>query len=133
MQATDGSLDTLFAGRPACRELYDAVERFIQSLGPMDIRVTQTQVAFAVKRQFAWVWMPQLWTRGRPTDSIVVSFALKRRVEHPRIAQSVEPYPGRWMHHVMLEDPAELDDTLLGWLTEAYAVGRVSSRKKKPG
>lgn len=127
------SLDTLFAGRPACRALYEAAERFITSLGPLEIRVTKTQVSFAVKRQFAWVWMPQLWTKGRPADSIVLSFTLERRVEHPRIVEAVEPYPGRWMHHVILEEESELDDTLHAWLADAYAYGQVSGRKKKPG
>lgn len=34
---------------------------------------------------------------------------------------SVEAYPNRWTHHVILESASDLDETLLGWIDEAYS------------
>jgi hypothetical protein len=31
----------------------------------------------------------------------------------------VEPYPGRFTHHVLLSGTEEIDDELLGWVKEA--------------
>ena len=32
----------------------------------------------------------------------------------------MEPYPGRWMHHLEVNDPAALDDEVAGWVAAAY-------------
>ena len=125
------TLDMLFAGRPDCHRLYDGVAAFIGSLGAVRLNVTKTQVSFAGERQFAWVWLPIRETPSRPAGSIVVSFALAERIEHPRIVESVEPYPGRWMHHVIVSAPDDLDSTLKDWLRAAYAFGQVAGRAKR--
>jgi len=51
---------------------------------------------------------------------IVLTFGLGRRIEHERITQVVEPYPGRWTHHVIIENEADLDQDVRGWLRDAY-------------
>ncbi len=38
----------------------------------------------------------------RPEVYIVVTFGLGYRVESPRIDVAVEPYPGRFTHHVLI-------------------------------
>ena len=50
----------------------------------------------------------------------MVSFGLADRLESPRIAVAVEPYPRRWTHHVLVERPDQLDEELLGWLEQAW-------------
>ena len=55
-----------------------------------------------------------------PKTCILVTFGLFRRVEDPRIAVAVEPYPDRWTHHVVFSDPAQADSQLMAWLEEAY-------------
>ncbi len=59
-----------------------------------------------------------------PQDSIAITFALFRRVEHPRIKDAVMPYPGRRTHHTIIENEAQIDETLIAWLREAYEYGR---------
>ena len=49
-----------------------------------------------------------------------MTFGLARRLDDPRIAQAVEPYPNRWTHHVLVQTPEEVDETLLRWIDEAY-------------
>ena len=45
-------------------------------------------------------------------------------MEHPRILQAVEPYPGRWTHHLLLTAPEDVDGLLAAWL----AAGALSTR-----
>jgi hypothetical protein len=115
-----GTPEELFAGRPAALLLFSAVRAFIESLGPVEIRVTKTQVSFTARTGFAWVWLPQLWIRKQPEESIVLSFDLRRRIADPRVKQVVEPRPGRFMHHVVIRQEADLDDAVRGWLRVAY-------------
>lgn len=49
-----------------------------------------------------------------------MTFGLERQVISPRIAVSVEPYPNRWTHHVVVSQPEEIDGELLDWLFQAY-------------
>lgn len=53
------TIEGLFAGRPASLLLFQAVRRFIESLGQVTIEATKTQVSFGTARKFAWVWLLQ--------------------------------------------------------------------------
>ena len=55
-----------------------------------------------------------------PEHCILVTFGLSHRVEDPRIAVAVEPYPNRWTHHVVVDKPEQIDGKLLSWLREAW-------------
>ena len=57
--------------------------------------------------------------RDCPDCYIVVTFGLKHRVESPRIDIATEPYPNRWTYHVLISEPDEIDDKLMGWIREA--------------
>lgn len=126
-----GTIQELFAGRTEARALFEAVRRFIESLGPVKIEATKTQVSFGAATKFAWVWLPQLWTKMRPEGSVTLTFDADHRVQDRRIAQAVEPRPGRWTHHVVIEKAADLDATVKGWLREAHALGQVDRRRRR--
>ena len=49
-----------------------------------------------------------------------VGFQLLRRLESPRLSRKVQDNASRFFHTVNVADPDEVDDELLGWLTEAY-------------
>jgi len=117
------TIEGFFEGRPASRELFESVRRYIESLGAVKIEPMKTQVSFGAKRKFAWVWLPQMWIKKQPENSVVLTFDLPRRVEDRRIKQAVEPRPGRWTHHVVIEREAAFDDAVKGWLHEAYDIG----------
>ena len=40
---------------------------------------------------------------------------------HPRVMESVKPYPSRWTHHVVIQNVDEVDEQIKAWLNEAYA------------
>ncbi|NTU80389.1 MAG: hypothetical protein HGA45_13600 [Chloroflexales bacterium] len=63
--------------------------------------------------------MPDRYLRGR-TAPLVLSIGLPWRDQSPRWKQVGEPYPGRFMHHLELYDPAEVDDEVRTWLRQAW-------------
>ena len=91
----------------------------IGALGSLELRVTKSQVAFRRRRAFAWAWMPGKILRGR-TAPLVLSLALPERDPSPRWKQVVEPAPGRFMHHLELYTPADLDEQVAVWLRRAW-------------
>ena len=118
------TLEQMFAGRPAARGLFEVVRQYIESLGPVTLEVTKTQVSFGTKRKFAWVWLPQMWISKQPDESITLTFALPRKTEDPRIRSVVEPRPGRFTHHVVITKESDFDTRVREWLQEAFERSR---------
>jgi predicted transport protein len=117
------TVEGFFAGRPEAFRLFEALRKEIEALGQVKMEVMKTQVSFGAKRKFAWVWLPQMWVRKRPETSITLTFCLDREVRHPRIAEAVEPSPGKWTHHVLIDRIEDIDDEVREWLKEAYDFG----------
>lgn len=109
----------LFEGRPEAFKLFKEVEKYIRKIGPVEIEAAKTQVSFGVKRKFAWVWLPQMWIKKRPEESIVLTFGLPRKVKHSQIEEVTEPRPGRWIHHILIDKPEDINKNVIGWLKEA--------------
>lgn len=106
-----------FDGRPEQLALYwplhEAVDRdFPQA----SVKVQKSQISFYGRGLFAMASLP----KRKRDPGIVVSFGLGRREPSPRVGVAVEPYPGRWTHHVTVTAAEELDGELLGWLHEAW-------------
>ena len=59
---------------------------------------------------------------------ITLTFGLGHRVENQRIAKAVEPAPGRWTNHVLIDDESDFTDEVRGWLREAYENSPARSR-----
>ncbi|MBR2717832.1 MAG: hypothetical protein IKB78_00850 [Clostridia bacterium] len=102
-----------FSKAPRALSLYEALETEILNRCPgATVHVQKSQIAFDNGKRFAFASL-----RGK---RLVVTFGLGRRLDSPRIAQAVEPYPGRWTHHVVVADDAELNDELFQWIALAY-------------
>ncbi len=112
-----------FQQRPQALPLYTALEeRLLAALPDTRIRVGKTQITFANRRVFACAsFLPVRRAAERPEVYLTVTFGLDHRQSSPRIDGAVQPYPGRWTHHVLVSAPAEIDDQLLAWLAEAAA------------
>lgn len=114
------TLDEFFARHEEARQLFDALRAAVDALGPAEVRVTRSQVAFRRRRAFAWAWMPGAYLRG-PVAPLVLTVALRRRDPSPRWKEVVEPYPGRFTHHLELRSAEEIDGEVRAWLEEAWA------------
>ena len=112
-----------FDGKPDALFLYEAFEeRVFSEVDGVKVKVQKTQISFSNRHNFAFVsFLPVRKAKERPAVYIVVTFGLGYRAESPRIDVAVEPYPGRFTHHVLISATEEIDDELMGWVREAAA------------
>jgi len=111
--------DEFFGDQPLAKELFVVIDREVEALGEVTIRVSRSQIAFWRRRTLASVWMPAQYLK-REAAPLVLTVFLRRRDDSPRWKEVVEPYPGRFTHHLELYDPADVDDQVTGWLREAW-------------
>jgi hypothetical protein len=108
-------LDSLFAGKGSAHELFDAYLGRAREIGPVDVDISQTGLAFMTRVRFAGAKVRR--------NRLRVGFWLRRRVESPRIVRTEFIPPDNWIHELDVTDVAQLDDELQGWLREAYVIG----------
>lgn len=126
------AVEALFEGYPAAVAVTGALQRFLATLGPVEMAATKTQASFRSRVRFAWVWVPrQAVGPGKP-DEPVVSFALRRRETAKRVKESVNPRGDLWMHHVVVPSAKDLDAEVKAWLREAYETVGPGARAAKP-
>lgn len=110
-----------FDQMPAILPVYARLREQLEAAYPdLGIRVGKSQISFRNRYGFAAASLPWRRVKGWPAEYLLVTFGLARRLDDPRIAQAVEPYPNRWTHHVLVQTPEEVDETLLRWIDEAY-------------
>jgi hypothetical protein len=114
------TLDEFFAGRDLSRRIFDALSRAIAELGPAELRVTKSQVAFRRRVGFAWAWVPGMYLRGEQAP-LVLTLSLRRRDASQRWKEIVEPAKERFTHHLELRGPDEVDAEVRAWLAEAWS------------
>lgn len=102
--------------------LYESLkERLMKAHPDMKIKVSKSQISLYNRHMFAMVSPPVRRKKDWPKNYIMVSFGLPYQVHSSRIAMSVEAYPNRWTHHVLVESADAIDETLLAWIDEAYS------------
>jgi hypothetical protein len=112
-------VDVFFAAQPEARRLYDRLVAALEALGEYDTKVGKSQVAFRRARNFALAWMPGKYLRG-DVAPLVLSILLPYRLESSRWKEVVEPYPGRFTHHLELSRESDIDDEVRTWLRRAW-------------
>ena len=117
-----------FDGKPLELSLYKALFRRMEMEFPdASVKVQKSQISFYSRHLFGAASLPVRRKKSWPEHCIVVTIGLSHQLESPRVAVAVEPYPGRWTHHVLISDEEQIDSELLGWLREAWAF---SERKR---
>ena len=110
-----------FDGKPWALPLYEALfARMDQAFPEASVKVQKSQISFYGRHLFAAASLPVRRKKTWPDNCLLVTFGLGARLQSPRIAVAVEPYPNRWTHHVLVTQPAEIDAELLAWLRQAY-------------
>ena len=112
--------EEFFAGRALGLAVFERIRAALAVQGPVDVRVSRSQVAFRRRRGFAYLWAPGQYL-AKPTVEVVLSIALGRADPSPRFKQVLRVAPIHWMHHLELHDLAEIDEEVVGWLLEAAA------------
>ena len=122
--------DTYFSGHEPARALYERIDEYLQTLVEVETRVSKSQIGFHRRRGFAWVWIPEKHL-GRPAAPLVLTLAFRHRDPSPRWKEVVEPYPGRFTHHLELFSADQIDDEVRGWIHEAWRLaGEPQSRRQ---
>ena len=117
-----------FDGKPDRLAIYQALfQRLSAAFPEASVKVQKSQISFYGRGLFAMASLP----RRKKDPGIVVSFGLGRRASSPRITAAVEPYPGRWTHHIAVMEETELDDELLSWLKEAWEFCQTKGRERR--
>lgn len=112
--------DDFFRDQPQSRRLFEALSGLIAAIGPAEMAVTKSQIAFRRVKPFAWVWMPGMYLRGRRVAPLVMTLALPQRDPSPRWKEIIEPARGHFIHHLEIYSPADLDDEVRAWLRAAW-------------
>ena len=110
-----------FDGKPQELALYETLfEAMDRAFPESSVRVQKSQISFYDRHLFAAASIPVRRKKDWPRECLMVTVGLSRRLESPRVAVAVEPYPNRWTHHVLITREEEIDGELLAWLAEAY-------------
>jgi hypothetical protein len=112
-------LDEFFAGYEGSRPVFEALREAIEELGPSEMRVTKSQVTFYRRKAFAWAWIPDRYLHSQHAP-LVLTLSFRYRDSSPRWKEIVEPYPGRFTHHLELYSAADFDDEVRSWLQAAW-------------
>jgi hypothetical protein len=113
-------IDLFFDGFPESRILFNELVSIIASIGSIEFRVTKSQIAFYHDRPFAWVWIPEKYLKRRAAP-LVLSIVFQERDPSPRWKEIVEPSKGKFMHHLGIHSPQEIDEQVNIWLRKAWA------------
>ena len=110
-----------FDQKPQEAALYEALfQRLCDVVPDASVKVQKRQMSFYGRRLFAAASIPVRRKKSWPEHCLLVTFGLAFRLDSPRIAVAVEPYPNRWTHHVVIDRPEQLDEELMGWVRDAY-------------
>lgn len=97
---------------PAIREVFDALEKLLEALGPYRAIPLKTMVSLATRTNSGGI------TFGK--RFLDLNLALPQPLEHPRVRQVQRLSARSYFHRVRLESLQDLDAELAGWLREAY-------------
>lgn len=117
---TPTTAEEFFAGEREGLRIFNRVVACIREIGPAEIRVSRSEIAFRRSRGFAFVWRPDRYLKPTGVPA-VLSIALPREATSPRFKSVVHPSPRVWMHHIELRAVREVDAEVAAWLAEAYA------------
>jgi len=113
------SLDEFFQGYEKSRPLFEALRDAIDAIGPTELRVSKSQIAFWRRKAVARVWIPARYLGGNLAP-LVLTLGFHRRDGSPRWKEIVEPAPGCFTHHLELYSTVDIDEDVYAWLREAW-------------
>jgi hypothetical protein len=94
------------------RPIYEAVATHMASLE--GVHTEPVSVGIFFKRTFAQLRTMTRW--------VALSFILERKLESNRLSRKVQSAGDRYYHVVNVKGPEDIDDQILEWITEAWAI-----------
>lgn len=107
------TLDEYFeTAQPWERPIYDVVSRHLLSLGDVIIDPITVGIQFKNGPVFCSLRAKTKWT--------AVGFSLRRKLESAKLSRKVMEHAGKYFHVVNVSEADQIDEEVLGWLTEAW-------------
>jgi hypothetical protein len=107
------SVDDYFAtAKDWERPIYDLVAGHVESLGDVIIDPISVGILFKNGPTFCILRAMIRWT--------ALGFTLGRKLSSDKLSRKVTGDRGKFFHVVNVAGPDQIDDEILGWLTEAY-------------
>ncbi len=102
--------------KPWERPIFDVVSRHLSSLDGGDLIVDPISMGIMFKNG------PMICELRTKTKWTALGFSLPRKLSSKKISRKVVQYmnSGKYFHVINLSDPEQIDDEILGWLTEAF-------------
>lgn len=99
---------------PTVRAIYDRILAAAKRLGPFQEEPKKTSIHLARKTAFAGV--------ATRKNALILTLKSATDLKSPRIGKHERASANRWHLEVRLDDPAQVDAELEGWLAAAYAL-----------
>ena len=102
--------------------LYESFEAILLREFPQtQVKLQKSQISFYNRHMFACVSFLRPKRKAElPPSYFILTLGMPYPLESPRAAVKAEPYPGRWITHIVISSPDDLDLELFDWLREAY-------------
>ena len=108
---------------PQALPVYEALRAWALNRWPETaIRVQKTQITFGRPKGYAVVSLPRRKAE-RAAGAVVLSFSLPQADASPRIMAKTQISARRWTHHVLLNEPEDLDAQVRAWVEVSAAHG----------
>jgi len=92
--------------------IYKKLVKEVQKFGPVRIDPKKTTIQLTNKAGFATM------TIRKPCINLEIY--LNHKIKHKRLPKVEQSSANRYVHHITLTSPAEVDEELLSWLKEGY-------------
>jgi hypothetical protein len=113
------TLDDFFQENEQSGTIFEAIRSVIDTIGPTEMRVSKSQIAFWRRKAVARIWLPVRYLKGGPAP-LVLTLGFRYRDTSPRWKEIAEPTPGRFTHHLELHSIDDLDLQVRDWLRDAW-------------
>jgi Domain of unknown function (DUF5655) len=107
----NSSIDRYFDGKPEALRIFRAIEAQVSAFGPSRIEVA-SQIAFGVKRKFAWIWLYNV-TQKNPNGILHLMLAVDEKIDDPHVRNFNQVSANRWNHQIIVRT---LEDAQSDWL-----------------
>jgi len=88
----------------------------VAAIGPFTLNSVRHAILFTASSHFLAVKPKRKW--------LDIEFVLSRPVEGFPVHKTVQAGKYKWAHFIRLESEDEINETLVGWLREAYEISR---------
>ena len=99
---------------PAVRAIYDRILAAARRCGPFQEEPKKTSIHLARKTAFAGV--------ATRKNALILTLKSAMDLKSPRVTKHEQASANRWHLEIRLDDPAQVDAELEGWLEAAYAL-----------